>query len=98
MSITAEIDRGRQAEELAAHPLFREAVDGLRDQLMREWVESPARDTEGREKLWLAQSLLRRIEAHLKSTMETGRMARMQLEQERSLARRALAAMTDRWA
>ena len=51
--LLAEQERARQAQELAEHPLFKEALQQYRARLMHEWAESPARDTEGREKLWL---------------------------------------------
>lgn len=90
--LVAEISRGQQAGAVLDNPIYREAIDGLRDQLRGEWEASPARDTEGREKLWLAVNLLTKLEAHLAQTMQTGQMARMQLDQERSRLERLKAA------
>ncbi len=91
--IGREIEREQRAKEVAENPLFREAFDSLRDQLRAEWENSPARDTEGRERIWLAVNMLGKVEQHLMKTMQTGKMARMQLDEERS----KLAQMRD-WA
>ena len=79
-----EISRGQQAREVIEHPLYTEALEKTRQDLMQAWESSPARDTEGRERLWLAVSLLGKLEQHLKDTMQTGTMARLQLTQERT--------------
>ena len=92
-----EIDRGQQARAICEAPIFRAAVDGLRDQLMAEWRETAGRDTQAREQLWLAQNLLQRIEAHLVTAMTTGQMATLQLDRKRSLKTRAVDWMQGRW-
>ena len=83
-----EIERARQAQELIEHPLFVEAFETYRERLMKEWADSPARDTDGREKLWLMTKLLNGVENHLKELMQTGKLASLQLEQKRTLAQR----------
>lgn len=79
-----ELHRARLAREVTDNPVYQEAFSSLKADLMRGWESSPARDTEGREHLWLAVNLLGRIERHLQQVMETGRMAELQLQQERS--------------
>ena len=80
-----EIARATQARQIVEDPIFREAADGLKSQLMEQWEQSPARDTEGRERLWLAVSLLGKLEAHLLQVMQTGKMAQFQLKEARTL-------------
>ena len=84
-----EIDRARQAQELAEHPLFVEAVEQYKTRLMDEWAASPARDKEGREHLWLMVKTVSVVEGHLKELMQTGKLATIQLEQKKSLMQRA---------
>lgn len=95
--LLAEQERARQAQELAEHPLFKEALTAYRERLMQEWSESPARDTEGREKLWLMQKTVAVVESHLKQLMETGKLASLQLEQRRTLAQRAKESLLGWW-
>ena len=42
--------RGQQAKELLENPIFKEAVQKVSEELDLEWISSPVRDTEGREK------------------------------------------------
>lgn len=95
--LLAEQERARQAQELAEHPLFQEALQQYRERLMQEWADSPARDTEGRERLWLMQKTVGVVESHLRQLMETGRLASLQLAQRRSLAQRARDSLQGLW-
>ena len=95
--LLAEQERARQAQELAEHPLFKESLATYRERLMTQWAESPARDTEGREKLWLMLKTAEAVERHLVELMETGKLASIQLEQRRSLAQRAKDAWKSLW-
>lgn len=92
-----EIERARQAGELAEHPIFKEALEQYRQRLTDEWAASPARDTEGRERLWLMSKTISVVEGHLKELMETGKLASIQWEQKQSLAQRAKAALRGQW-
>lgn len=82
MDQTQEISRGQQALELMEHPLLVEAFAMLRAQYKTAWEESPARDPQGREELWRLVKSLSAVEGHLKTVVETGKMARLQVEQE----------------
>lgn len=95
--LISEIDRARQAQELAEHPIFKEALEQYRQRLNDEWAASPARDTEGRERLWLMQKTVGVVQQHLKELMETGKLASIQWEQKLTLAQRAKAALRGQW-
>ena len=87
--LETEVERARQAREITEHPLWAEAFDAYRKRLMDEWAASPARDTDGREKLWLMVKTASAVERHLAEILETGKLASIQLEQKRSLLARA---------
>ena len=89
--LLTEQERARQAQDLAEHPLFKEALDTYRAKLTTQWAESPARDTEGRERLWLMLKTADAVQRHLIELMETGKLASLQLAQRRTLAQRARA-------
>ena len=95
--LVRETERGRQAQAVFESPIFREAVDGLREQLLTEWRDTASRDAQGREQLWLAQNLLQKIEAHIVQTMTTGSMAKLQLQTRRTALERASNWMRGRW-
>lgn len=79
-----EMHRARVAREVTENPEFRSAVQAIRADLVQAWESSPARDTQGREQLWQAVQMLGKIERQLLQTIETGELAKLQLQQERS--------------
>lgn len=82
VNLNEEIERGVQAMGVLDEPIFREAVNTLRARYAEEWEATPARDTEGREQLWKLMKSLSAVEGHLKIVMETGKLARIQIQQE----------------
>lgn len=87
--LRSEAARGQRAAELMSDELLSEAFSTLRDGFTKAWQNSPARDTEGREKIWLMLNCLSGVEGHLSTVMTTGKMAALQLEQERTRLQRA---------
>ena len=81
MELEQEERRGRQADELLAHPLFVEAFDTITKEIEQAWKESPARDADGREKLWMMHQLLTRLRSHIQSVSLTGQLARKTLRE-----------------
>ena len=67
--------RGAQAEELLAHPLLAEALSAFETEIVEQWKNSPARDQDGRERLWSMLQANRRFQQHLQTHMETGKLA-----------------------
>ena len=86
--LRAEASRGQRAAQLLADELIQEAFALLRERYTAEWAGSPARDSEGREKLWLMLKCLNAVDAHLNEALTTGKMASVQLEQERTRLQR----------
>jgi len=84
-----EATRGQRAAELMADELIVEAFDTLNERLTNEWANSPVRDSEGRERIWLMQKLLKSVGDHLNEIATTGKMATLQLAQERTIVERA---------
>ena len=95
--LRSEATRGSRANELMNDELMLEAFTTLDNRLTKEWADSPVRDTEGRERIWLMQKLLKNVDAHLREIATTGRMANLQLEQERSLLQKAKQWSSETW-
>jgi hypothetical protein len=87
-----EMDRGQQARDLLEHPLMQEAFSTIRETYLAQWESSPARDSEGREKIWTYLKQLETVKAHLSTVLETGRMA----TEQRSLMERMKAGLRSR--
>lgn len=82
MTIEDELRRAQEAKTICEHPLFVEALDAIRKELNEAWINSPARDVEGREMIYLGVKILNQFEARLQSHIFTGKMAKIQLESE----------------
>ena len=68
-------ERERRAKSLINDPLFIEAFDALKKELLGQWEHSGSTDIDARESIWLAIRLLDRIHGHIQSIIETGHMA-----------------------
>ena len=73
--------REGQAKNLLNDPLFYEAFDVLKIDLMNRWESSGSTELEARESIWLAMRLLDRLYGHIQSIVETGHMNKV-LEQQ----------------
>ena len=73
--------REHRAKALVDNPLFQEAFDVLREDLMGRWQHSGSTDLEARESIWLAMRLLDRLHGHVTSIIETGHMNKILDEQ-----------------
>jgi hypothetical protein len=87
--LRSEATRGQRAAELLADPLLVEAFALLDERFNQQWADSPARDTEGRERIWLMKKLLKNVGEHLAQVAMTGKMASLQLEQHKTMLQKA---------
>ncbi len=69
--------REQKANNLLNNPLFNEAFEVLRKDLMNRWEASGSTELEARESIWLAMRLLDRLHGHINSIVETGHMNKM---------------------
>jgi len=69
--------REEHANRILTDPLYEEAFNILKVDLMNRWEHSGSTELEARESIWLAMRLLERIHSHFKSILETGQMAKM---------------------
>ena len=73
--------REHRAKALIDNPLFQEAFDVLKEDLMGRWSQSGSTEVEARESIWLAMRLLDRVHSHITSIVESGRMDKILSEQ-----------------
>lgn len=77
---------GARAREVLENTEFIAAFDAIEKEVIDTWTSSPARDAEGRERLWTYLHLLRKVRTQLMSTMETGKLAQLDINHRRSTA------------
>jgi len=73
--------REEKAQRLLNDPLFIEAFEVLKKDLMDRWQHSGSADLEARESIWLAMRLLDKVHGHIQSIVETGHMNKILDEQ-----------------
>lgn len=82
MSLEANVHRGARAREILENEEFQAAYDAIEQELTAAWKTSPQRDADGREKLFLALTMLSKIKGALVSTLETGKLSKLELNHQ----------------
>jgi methanogenic corrinoid protein MtbC1 len=90
-SIEKRIYDGNRAKEVLDNEVFQQVFADIEQELFQAWTESPARDQEGREKIHQYQQMLKKVKAHLTSTFETGKLAHLDLEHQKTMLQHAKA-------
>ena len=88
MNIPDRIYNGNRAKEVLENEVFIQAFEDIKKEIVTQWEQSPARDSEGREKLWNLLKLADKLEMNLKTTLETGKLAMLEIEHKRTLKER----------
>ena len=82
MELEKEQQRGHRAKAILEDEIFVEAIQKVSGELDTEWVNSPVRDTEGREKIYMMKKMLNVLLVQLRSVMETGKLASKQINKK----------------
>lgn len=85
MTLEHRLFQGDQAKLVLENEAFIAAFDAIEKDVIDQWTNSPARDEAGREKLWTYLQMLRKLKAQLTTTLETGKLAKMDLRHQQSL-------------
>lgn len=91
MTPEQEIYRANRAKEVLENESYLDAYAQIKTEIENQWRTSPARDTDGRERLWLMQSLLSKLQATLETTMASGRLKAADLQHQKTMLERARA-------
>ena len=75
-----------QAKLVLENEAFNQALNDIEAEITESWKNAPARDQEGREKLWQILKLAGKLRANLQTRLETGKLARIQIEEEHKTA------------
>ncbi len=76
------IRRGDAAARVLAEPVVKEALESIKAEIIRQWSETPARDSDGREWVWRHYKIAEKFEGLLRSYIETGKFEFAKLERE----------------
>jgi len=70
-------DREHEARQILKNPLYQEAFEELKKQLILEWGQTLPGDIETRESLYTSLRLVDRINNHFESVLESGEIDRI---------------------
>ncbi|MBT2300373.1 hypothetical protein J7E70_07835 [Variovorax paradoxus] len=93
MTTAQEIYNADRAKEVLENEAFHQAFHDIKQELTEQWKTSPARDLDGREKLFLMLKMLEKVEICLKASLDSGTLAKEKLKYEQSLLDRAKASI-----
>lgn len=77
-----------RAREVLDNEAFIGAFAAIEQEYTDQWKNSPARDAAGREAIWSYLALLRKLRSQLTAMMETGQLARADLQHQQSMRER----------
>ena len=75
-----EITQSNKAKQLFENPLVKDAFDNLRKLYQDSLFNTGVNEEETREKLWLAYNIVNKVEQHFMEIIDTGKLAKKQLE------------------
>jgi len=88
-TLEERVYEGNRARECLENEAFIWAFEGYEKELTEAWRTSPARDVEGREKIFLTLHLLNKLKDKITQSLETGKLADLEIQHKRSLMDRA---------
>lgn len=80
--LRAELERASKARAVMDSPIVKEALEMIERETLAVWEQTPSRDTDARERLWMFYVITKKFRNTFQQAMETGRMAELQLQQK----------------
>jgi hypothetical protein len=77
-----ESSDGRRADEILNDPLVRMALDGMKANLLTSFSSQRDYNQEKSNQVWLAIKVIDKFEAALRETINTGKMADIEIERQ----------------
>lgn len=84
VDLNKEVADGTRAHLLLESPAYKDAVSKVRQGILDAWAGSPLADKDGQHTLRLMLKLLNDIEGNIKEVATTGKLASIQIEQEKA--------------
>jgi hypothetical protein len=75
-----EVKRGEQAAQILDNPIYKEALEKVRESIVSSMTNSPLGDEKTHNRLVIALQLLNQINKQLTDVMQTGKLAAIQTD------------------
>lgn len=77
-----------RAREVLDNEAFQQAFADIEKELTETWKSSPQRDVEGRERLFVALTMLGKVKQTLQASLDAGKLALLTLQHDNPTLRR----------
>ena len=88
MEIEQRIYQADRARDVLENEAFIGAMADIKSEIHQKWENSKGIGPEGREKLWMYLDLTNKLDATLKTTFDSGKLAKLDLEHKRTMQER----------
>lgn len=87
-TLEQQVYDGEKAREVLENDVFKAVFADIDKELTEAWKKSPVRDEAGRQSIYLMQTMLYKVENVLIKTLETGKLAKAELQHKQNVADR----------
>lgn len=74
------MSRSDKARQILENPVFKDSIDKLKKLYSTSLFNTGVNENETREKLWLAYHIVQKVEQNIQEILDTGKLAKKQLE------------------
>ena len=78
------MSRSEKARQILENPVFKDSIEKLKTLYSNSLFNTGVQENETREKLWLAYHIVQKVEQNIQEVLDTGKLARKQLEDYRN--------------
>lgn len=90
LTLEHEAQRGVRAKHILEDEVYRDAWNAVEASIVDRWKSSPIADAEGQQKLRMMLHVMASVRRQLEDTMDTGKLASAQIEEEQSMRAKVL--------
>lgn len=74
------MSRSHKAKLILENPIFKESLEELKKLYTTSLFNTGVKEQDAREKLWMAYQVVGKVEQHIQEILDTGKLAKKQLE------------------
>jgi hypothetical protein len=78
-----EVSRSEKARQVLENPVFKDSIEKLKSLYTTSLFNTGVQENETREKLYLAYHIVQKVEQNIQEILDTGKLAKKQLEDYR---------------
>lgn len=78
------MSRSDKARQVLENPVFKDSIEKLKNLYTTSLFNTGVNENQTREKLWLAYHIVQKVEQNIQEVLDTGKLARKQLEDYRN--------------